>query len=148
MPKRIRFSVKIQKIKRIKTRTADRDGRQKVLSMRLSVGIWYDAFDCLPLRDGCLMHTSVMDSERPIVLQIIDQVRRLKHVVTEVVNGILQGYIHSLLISYLYELCVIHRQACCLPVLAVILGVEQDSLPDAGWIFLAKDIQRLMGVVA
>ena len=73
MPKRIRFSVKTQKIKRIKTRTAGRDGRQKVLSMRLSVGIWYDAFDCLPQRDGCQIHTSVMDSERPIVLQNIDQ---------------------------------------------------------------------------
>ena len=40
MPKRIRFSVKIQKINRIKTKTADRNGRQKTLSTRLSVGIW------------------------------------------------------------------------------------------------------------
>ena len=93
--------LKIQKTNKIKTTIANRNGWQKVLSTRLFVGIWYGAFDCLPLCNGCQMHTSVMDSERPIVLQIIGQVRRLKHVVTEVVNGILQGYIHSLLISYL-----------------------------------------------
>ena len=40
MPKRIRHSIKIQKFNRIKTKTADRYGRQKVLSMGLSVGIW------------------------------------------------------------------------------------------------------------
>ena len=101
MPKRIRFPAKMQKTSKIKTTIADRNGWQKVLSTRLFVGIWYDAFDCLPLHDGCLMHTSVMDSKRPIVLQNIGQVRRLKHVVTEVVNGILQGYIHSLHISCL-----------------------------------------------
>ena len=40
MPKRIRFSVKIQKISKIKTKPVGRDGRQKVLSTRSFVGIW------------------------------------------------------------------------------------------------------------
>ena len=41
MPKRISFSVKIQKINRIKTKSTNRNGRQKALSTRSFVGIWH-----------------------------------------------------------------------------------------------------------
>ena len=40
MPKRMRLPLKIQIVSKIKTKTTGRNGRQKALSTRSSVGIW------------------------------------------------------------------------------------------------------------